>query len=148
MTWDFFTFLWIVLLVLLLIIFILALTYKTIVTDPANATDDDGVNASNYTTVATKLNINIPYHILTPDVMNAHYFLPNGNSQGQTLVFLLGDPNDLNATVYVWPNSFRINGNGAILGAQPVYPFADSAIGSITKAIWYNNAWAFSTDEI
>jgi hypothetical protein len=146
MAFDWFTVVWVVLLIALLILLIISLTFKSITRD-VGAPNVPAIDSTNFSALATKINVGIPQHILTPSSSNVHFWLPNGSYQGQTLIFLMGDPNNYEANIYVWVPSFRVNGDATIHTNEAWYPFADTLQGSIAKAIWYDGAWAISNLE-
>jgi len=136
----------IAILILIIVLFVLALTSKSITTNVGYTAGTP--NASNYRTLATKLDLGIPYHILTPNAGgDAWYYLPNGSYDGQTITLLQGDPQDEQGSILVWASRFRITQVANIVVDDYFAPFFTSTNGSIMKAIWYNNAWAFTMDD-
>jgi hypothetical protein len=136
----------IAILILIIVLFVLALTSKSITTNVGYTAGTP--NASNYRTLATKLNIGIPYHILTPETGgDAWYYLPNGSYDGQTLTFLQGDPQNEQGSIHIFCERFRITQVASIQTNNYIDPFYLDTNGSIMKAIWYNNAWAFTQNE-
>jgi len=145
MAFDWFTVVWVVLLIALLVLLIISLTFKSITMD-VGAPNTPTVDANNFTSLATKLNVGIPQHILVPSSGPVNFWLPNGSYQGQTLIFLLADPSDLNTSIKVWVPNLRPSGDIVQTNAK-WNPFAVVSQGPIAKAVWYDHAWSISNDQ-
>lgn len=158
--YDFWTYFFVVFLIIFIVYFIIIL-FQSNVIDDGTGILGASATAQNYTDprYAKKLDVTKQIHVLTAPTVNntySNFYLPPGKNNGDSITFLHNyKAGAIQPNIQIWVDNTKTN--VGIQSNLPWYPFAltytsgsatNNNAGSIARAVWYNNYWFVSNNNV